>query len=125
MNHRHLIRGIAAVAGGSRSVADALRRMEVLLSEDLGSVVLTIKPAGEALLSGVAGFLESSEYPFRSVFTERVVSAKADLENATLVACFGTWGAPSQFLRDVTAEAARQIGRRADRLPELTHAEAA
>jgi hypothetical protein len=112
MRESELLADLREIAGGVNSAIDALKGMEALLSERLGTATLILKSAGDdpSAASGfsVAGFLESREFPFRGVYSEKV--ERAGKPAGTLLACFGTWGAPSGLLRAVTAQAAKQIG---------------
>ena len=112
MREYELLADLGEIAGAANSVSDALKGMEMLLSQRIGSAILILRGTREdssaAAGFSVAGFLESREFPFRGVYSEKV---EHDGRPAgTLLACFGTWGAPSQLLRAVTAQAAREIG---------------
>jgi hypothetical protein len=112
MRESELLAGIHKIAGETDSVNEALKRMEALLSEQIGSAMLVLRrereDASAAYVSGVAGFVESREFPVRAVYSENVERRGAPA--GRLFACFGTWSAPSQLLRQVTAHAAREIG---------------
>jgi len=113
MRESELLADLGEIAGAADSVGEALQAMEALLSDQLGSAILILRGPAEDLTSqrqgfSVAGFLESRDFPFRGVYSERIESGGRPA--GTLLACFGTWGAPSQLLRAATVQAAKQIG---------------
>lgn len=112
MKEIELLAGLGKVSRAANSVHDALKGMEALLSERIGTATLILRGVSEdssaAAGFSVASFLESREFPFRGVYSERV--ERSGKPAGTLLACFGTWGAPSHLLKAATAQAAKQIG---------------
>jgi hypothetical protein len=112
MKESQLLADLGEISRAANSVHDALKGMEALLSERIGIAMLILRGAHEdsSAASGfsVARFLESREFPFRGVYSEKV--ERRGKHAGTLLACFGTWGAPGKLLRAATAHAAKQIG---------------
>jgi len=95
-----------------------LESISALLTVHIGSATLFVRPFahGYPFLphshpSGfnVTRFLESREFPFRALYTAPIVHQGRS--RATLVGCFGSWGASGEFLQLMTAEIAAEIGK--------------
>ncbi len=113
MSEKELMAQLESIAGEAKSLEGALTAMERLLSSEIGSAVLTLRPEGTNLLSlpeatpGVLKFLESHEFPIRGMYSARI--ELGGLSAGTLLACFGTWSAPNRLLRAATTQAANLI----------------
>jgi hypothetical protein len=123
INERQLISEIGGIVRRAGSVEEAVTSIQRFLGPEVGSVTLLLRPVGSNQFreGAVSKFLESREFPFRGVYTAPLV---ADGQSrATLIACFGTWGAPGELLRRTTASIARDLGALAGRLrPEVVAA---
>ena len=117
MRERELTEKITGLAIRAQSVKQLLDSVATLLTGEFGSAILFLRPLahGRPLFTepglsdfNVAQFLESRDYPFRGVYTARVVHRGRP--HATLVACFGTWGSSGEILHRVTSLVAEQIG---------------
>jgi hypothetical protein len=119
MNERQLISEIGGIARCAGSVEEALAGMESLLGREIGSATLLLRPLGGSRLneSAVSNFLESREFPFRGIYTAPLLE-----QGQSLVACFGSWGAPGDLLRRATASIARDLGTLAGRVRPATEA---
>lgn len=116
INERQLISEIGGIIRRAGSVEEAVARIEGFLAPEIGSVTLLLRPLDGSRLNEVAvsRFLESREFPFRGIYTAPLVAGGRS--RATLVACFGTWGAPGELLRRATASIAKDLGSLASRL---------
>jgi hypothetical protein len=118
MNERQLISEIGGIARRAASVEEAMARMEGLLGREVGAATLLLRPAGGGLNeSAVSGFLESREFPFRGVYTAPLAE-----QSQSLVACFGSWGAPGDLLKRATASIAKDLSTLTGRLRVTTEA---
>lgn len=120
-NETHLLTEITGVARIAGSLEEALRRMEALLAGEIGAATLSVRNGASAaplLASGtLSRFFESKEFPFRGIYTAPL--AEGGRPAVTLVAVFGAWGAPGDFLRRATAHAAAQLARFVPRTGEV------
>jgi len=111
MNERQLISAIGGIARLSGSLDEAVGLIENLLTREVGSATLQLRPAGDSsqLFAGpaVMRFLESKEFPFRGMYTAPIV--QGGQSRATLVAYFGAWGAPGELLRRATSATAEHL----------------
>jgi hypothetical protein len=116
MNERQLISEIGGIARRAVSVAEAVSGIESLLRRAIGSATLLLRQVDGGRLNetAVSDFLESREFPFRGVYTAPLV--EEGNSRATLVACFGSWGAPGELLRRATVSIARDLSTLSGRL---------
>jgi hypothetical protein len=116
ISERQLISEVGGIVRRAVSVEEALARIENFLGPEIGSVTLLLRPLGSSRFNegAVSSFLESREFPFRGVYTAPLVPKGQS--RATLIACFGTWGAPGEILRRATASIARDLGALAARI---------
>ncbi|MEO8660130.1 MAG: hypothetical protein ABI693_16795 [Bryobacteraceae bacterium] len=128
MKEKELFREIVRIAHDAGGLNDALHRIQSLLATEWGGALLVIRPASTSKVTSfppvVSSFPESRDFPFRGLY---VAPLRSGNETAgTLVACIGTWGAPTDTLRRITNFASQQLIDLARRLalPRLEYAEA-
>jgi len=128
MKEKELFREIVRIAHDADGLTPALARIQSLLASEWGKALLIIRPASPAAVTSlppaVSNFLDSRDFPFRGLYIAPLLSGTETA--GTLVACIGTWNAPTDTLRRITNFASQQLIDLARRLalPRLEYAEA-
>lgn len=108
---RNLIPVINGLSRQARSVDEAIELFESLLAGEVGGATLLVDPVEEGISPGtgktVAAFMESRQFPFRGLCTAPLTVGSRKV--GKLIACFGSFGAPTKWLPEVTAHIARQL----------------
>ena len=113
MQEQELIAEIVTIGRSADELDSALRRMQALLATEFGDALLAVRPAVEPATlhnsPAIKAFLESRDFPVRSLFTSALPGRKGR-KSGMLLACVGSWDAPSDMLRRITNCIAEQIG---------------
>ena len=120
-SERELILEISQIGHKSKSVEEALKGAQSLLAREVGGSTLLLDPARLGISSWAAKsaseFLDSREFPFKGLYTAPLMMGNET--SGRLIACFGSFESPGEFLQRLTAHIALQFGQ----LLALTHCE--
>jgi hypothetical protein len=109
---------IGRIARESSILEDAIQKMRALLGVEIGETNLLVRPARCNFSAfrepAVAEFLESRTFPFRGVYTAPLGAA------GVLIACVGSWGAPSGAIQHLVEHAGTRLSPLLDGAPEQT-----
>jgi hypothetical protein len=110
-SEKELIVEISRIGHESKSVDEALKAAQSLLAKEIGGSTLLLDPAELGISSWAAksasGFLDSREFPFRGLYTEPLMGGSE--RAGRLIACFGSFEFPGEFLQRLTAHIALQF----------------
>ena len=111
-SEKELIFEISRIGLESKSVEEAAGAVQALLASEIGGATLLIDTVELGISSWAAKtaseFLDSREFPFRGLYT---VPLMVGNERAgRLIACFGSFESPGEFLQRLTAQIAKQFG---------------
>jgi hypothetical protein len=111
-SERELILEISRTVHESKSVDEAVQLAQSLLAREIGGSTLLLDLAEMGNSSWAAKsaseFLDSGEFPFRGLYTAPLIVANE--KAGRLIACFGSFGSPGEFLQRLTAHIAQQFG---------------
>jgi hypothetical protein len=86
--------------------------VQSLLATEIGGSTLLLDPAEPGISSWVAKsaseFLDSREFPFRGLYTTPLMVGSKTA--GRLIACFGSFESPGEFLQQLTVHIAQQFG---------------
>jgi hypothetical protein len=124
-SERELIHEISRIGRESRSLHEAVDLARALLDLEVGSSTLLVDSAQDGIspqaAKRVSDFLNSREFPFRGLYTARVLVGNS--EAGRLIACFDSFGFPGGLLERLTGHIAQQLGqliaRTQDALPRM------
>jgi hypothetical protein len=107
-----IIREISRIGYESKSVDQAVEVIQSLLATEIGGSTLLLDPAELGISAWVAksasAFLDSREFPFRGLYTAPLMVGGKTA--GRLIACFGSFESPGEFLQRLTAHIAQQFG---------------
>jgi len=107
-----LIVEISRIGHESKSVHEAVEVVQSLLATEIGGSILLLDPAELGISSGAAksasAFLDSREFTFRGLYTAPLMVGSRTA--GRLIACFGSFESPGEFLQRLTAHIAHQFG---------------
>jgi hypothetical protein len=116
-----IIREISRIGGESQSVDEAVKVLQSLLATEIGGSTLLLDSAERGISSWAAKsaseFLDSREFPFRGLYTAPLMVGSKTA--GRLIACFGSFESPGEFLQRLTAHIAQQF----EQLLARTHGE--
>jgi hypothetical protein len=127
-SQKDLAPAISRLSHQTTSVREAVERFQSLIAEEIGGATLLVEPLEEGvstpMAKSVSEFMESREFPFRGLYTAPLLAGNRRV--GRLIACFGSFGMPGDFLPELTLHMARQLGEILTRThAHLTHLEAA
>ena len=107
-----IIREISRIGHESKSVDEAVKVVQSLLATEIGASTLLLDPAELGISSWAAKsaseFLDSREFPFKGLYTAPLMMGNET--SGRLIACFGSFESPGEFLQRLTAHIALQFG---------------
>jgi hypothetical protein len=110
-SERELILEISRIGHESRSVDEAVEAAQSLLAREIGGSTLLLDPAELGISSWAANsaseFLDSREFPFRGIYTAPLMVGNETA--GSLIACFGSFESPGEFLQRLTGHIAQQF----------------
>ena len=111
-SERELILEISRIGHESKSVDEAVESAQSLLAREIGGCTL-LMDSGEQGISlwaakSASEFLDSREFPFRALYTTPLIAGNETA--GRLIACFGSFGSPGEFLQRLSAHIAQQFG---------------
>jgi hypothetical protein len=111
-SERELILEVSRIGHESKSVDEALKAAQSLLAREIGGSTLLLDPTEPGISSWAAKsaseFLDSREFPFRGLYTAPLTVGNE--RAGRLIACFGSFESPGEFLQRLTAHIAREFG---------------
>jgi len=111
-SEREIIVEISRIVHASNSVAEAVETVQSLLATEIGGSTLLLDPAELGISSWAAKsaseFLDSREFPFKGLYTAPLMVGSKTA--GRLIACFGSFESPGEFLRQLTVHIAQQFG---------------
>ena len=115
-----IIHEIERIGQESQNITDAVKIAQSLLAAEIGGSTLLIDFPKQGGISpraakSISDFLDSREYPFRGIYTAPLVAG--DERSGRLIACFGSFESPGEFLQRLTAHIAQQFGPLLTRTP--------
>jgi len=124
-----IIREISRIGHESVSVDEAVRIVQSLLATEIGGSKLILDSEDLGISARVAKstseFLDSREFPFRGLYTAPLMVGNKTA--GRLIACFGSFESPGEFLQRLTAHIAHQFEQLLSRIHSevISRAEAA
>jgi hypothetical protein len=107
-----LIFEISRIGHESKSIDEAVNVVQSFLAAEFGASKLLLDSAELGISSWVAksasAFLDSREFPFRGLYTAPLMVGSKTA--GRLIACFGSFESPGEFLQRLTAHIAQQFG---------------
>jgi hypothetical protein len=107
-----LVREISRIGHESKGVDEAVKVVQSLLVTEIGGSTLLLDSADLGISAPVAKsaseFLDSREFPFRGLYTAPLMVGSKTA--GRLIACFGSFESPGEFLQRLTAHIAQQFG---------------
>lgn len=111
-SEREVILEINRIGHESDSVEEAVELAQSLLAEEIGGSALLLDPVEQGIspwaAKSIVEYLDSRQFPFRGVYTAPLIVE--DKKVGRLIACFVSFGSPSEFLQHLTAHIAQQLG---------------
>ena len=108
-----IIHEINRIGHESQDVTDAVEIAESLLAAEIGGSTLLIDFPEQGGISArasksISDFLDSRQFPFRGLYTAPLIAGNE--RAGRLIACFGSFESPGEFLQLLTAHIAQQFG---------------
>jgi hypothetical protein len=111
-SEKELVREITRIGVVSKNAGEAIDLIQTLLTKEIGAFTLlldfTSGGVSPRIAELVSVFLDSRQFPFRGLYTERLVVANGEV--GRLFACVGSFGSPGELPRHLLAPIARQLG---------------
>jgi hypothetical protein len=109
---KEMIPLIQQLSRQAKSVEEAIDLIQAMLAGQIGGATLLIEPLDRGLspyiARAISSFMDSRAFPFRGFYT---IPLKVRGKNAgRLIACFGTFGAPENFLPRLSTHIATALG---------------